>query len=275
MKNLTLIISILFSVIPSHAQDYLISFSGNGASNTGETVKVENLTQGKSISLSGSDILHLKATVTGNDLVFDNVYGPLRIYPNPSNDYFTIEFGARKSGPAVITIYDLIGREISSLRQTLTSGIHSFRVTGLMSGIYTLKVFLDNQSHLGRLFSTSSTSSLTITYNGNIGTFSEVPQLKSATEERFWQYNSGDLLKFIGTSWKFSTVLMDVPTKSKTISFKFIECTDADGNNYPVVQIGDQWWMAENLKTTRYNDGAPIPNVTDNTTWRGLTTDAY
>jgi uncharacterized protein (TIGR02145 family) len=33
--------------------------------------------------------------------------------------------------------------------------------------------------------------------------------------------------------------------------------------------------MAENLKTTKYNDGTPIPNTTDNTTWAALTTGAY
>jgi uncharacterized protein (TIGR02145 family) len=33
--------------------------------------------------------------------------------------------------------------------------------------------------------------------------------------------------------------------------------------------------LKENLKTTKYNDGTTIPNVTDNTSWGALTTGAY
>jgi uncharacterized protein (TIGR02145 family) len=50
---------------------------------------------------------------------------------------------------------------------------------------------------------------------------------------------------------------------------------DADGNKYNTVKIGTQVWTVENLKTTKYNNGNPIPNVTDNDEWAGLTTGAY
>lgn len=43
--------------------------------------------------------------------------------------------------------------------------------------------------------------------------------------------------------------------------------TDIDGNVYNTVTINGQEWMAENLATSRYQDGTPIPLVTSPTSW--------
>ncbi len=53
------------------------------------------------------------------------------------------------------------------------------------------------------------------------------------------------------------------------------EVSDIDGNVYKTIQIGSQLWMAENLKTTRYNDGSSIPLVIYYTDWINLTTSGY
>jgi uncharacterized protein (TIGR02145 family) len=55
----------------------------------------------------------------------------------------------------------------------------------------------------------------------------------------------------------------------------YLKPKDGDGNLYNVIKIGNQRWLKENLKTTKYNDGTAILNVTDNTTWISLGTGAY
>lgn len=50
---------------------------------------------------------------------------------------------------------------------------------------------------------------------------------------------------------------------------------DSDGNIYETVDIGEQVWMAENLKTTHYDDGTVIPLVTTATEWENLTTPGF
>ena len=55
----------------------------------------------------------------------------------------------------------------------------------------------------------------------------------------------------------------------------FGEIQDIDGNVYSTVTIGDQEWMAENLKVTHYRNGEAIAHVTDDTEWSNLSTGAY
>ena len=38
---------------------------------------------------------------------------------------------------------------------------------------------------------------------------------------------------------------------------------DIDGNTYQTIKIGDQWWMAENLKVTHYRNGWKISGISD------------
>jgi len=50
---------------------------------------------------------------------------------------------------------------------------------------------------------------------------------------------------------------------------------DFDGNIYETTLIGKYWWMAENLKTTTYNDGVQIPLVKDQSSWFRLRHDSF
>lgn len=50
---------------------------------------------------------------------------------------------------------------------------------------------------------------------------------------------------------------------------------DIDGNVYKTIIIGTQEWMAENLKTTRLNDGTQISTSKDNEEWKRMSIPAY
>ena len=69
-----------------------------------------------------------------------------------------------------------------------------------------------------------------------------------------------------GTEKSFTTPVSD----GRTI-------TDVDHNVYPIVTIGNQTWMADNLKVIHYHDGSQIQLVEDQSTWFdfGLDNQAY
>ncbi len=80
-----------------------------------------------------------------------------------------------------------------------------------------------------------------------------------------------------------STVTM--PAKNITLTANFREegsdviygdgVSDIDGNQYITVIIGDQEWMAENLRVTQYNNGDAIPSDLSDSDWRNTTAGAY
>jgi uncharacterized protein (TIGR02145 family) len=51
--------------------------------------------------------------------------------------------------------------------------------------------------------------------------------------------------------------------------------TDVDGNKYPIVKIGSQYWLQKNLSVTHYRNGDVIPKVTVDNQWKVLVTGAY
>jgi uncharacterized protein (TIGR02145 family) len=76
----------------------------------------------------------------------------------------------------------------------------------------------------------------------------------------------GDVLSF--------TTLPISPIVFKS-DYPYNSVSDADGNLYKTIQIGTQIWMAENLRTTKLNDGTSIPQVTDDAEWQNLKTSGY
>jgi len=119
----------------------------------------------------------------------------------------------------------------------------------------------------------STTPYPTVTNNKTIngsGTGSFISKLTCLSDQTTY-YVRAYATNSIGTAYGDQ---LSFTTEKKTITFNpnftYGSVKDIDDNCYKTIQIGDEIWMAENLKTSRYNDGIPIPNVTDNTEWEKL-----
>jgi uncharacterized protein (TIGR02145 family) len=276
MKNFVKLFCLIYIFIgqKTNGQNYLISFEGSGAATIVSSVKVENLASGKSLILNGYDILHLTAIVTGVKSIDNGQLSELKIYPNPMTDYSIMEVFPPIEGDAIISATDIDGKQLAQIQSHLGNLKQTFRISGLKNGFYLINVKGPSYQLSGKLLSNGET-------NGSIN-IEKLNDITVAVDEKTvkthakgsqatvdMEYTNGDRLKFTGISGNFSTVLTDIPTQDKTITFDFIACTDDDNNSYPVVKIGNQIWMAENLKVTHYNDGTSIPYMT------GSSADAY
>jgi uncharacterized protein (TIGR02145 family) len=88
------------------------------------------------------------------------------------------------------------------------------------------------------------------------------------------------LLVFIIGCRKHEPILPDNPLNGKTTavfnsSKNYGSVTDFDGNTYKTIKIGDQTWMAENLRVTHYRNGDGLPNIKDTTQWANQTEGAW
>jgi uncharacterized protein (TIGR02145 family) len=277
VKKIFLLIAI-FCAQKASSQPYSISFAGVGLSTTVNTVKVENLTSSISLTLNEGDILRLTGT-TGVYSFENRQSSELKVYPNPMTDNSILQIYPSEAGSAVITVFDMTGKLVAKSQSYLENSLQEFRLSGMNSGFYLISVKGNSYQYSGRLLcNTKSTGIVSIEkISINIATYEKTSNIgnKGTQATVDMAYTTGDRLKFTGISGIYSTVITDIPSSDKTITFNFIACTDGDNNNYPVVPIGAQTWMAENLKTIKYNDGTLIPLVEDEVAWAALTSPGY
>jgi len=83
-------------------------------------------------------------------------------------------------------------------------------------------------------------------------------------QDTMYIYHSGDVVAKQAVA-EIDSIIFYIPGK----------VSDIDGNVYNIVTIGTQVWMAENLRTSKYNNGTGIPEVKDGTEWAALSTGAF
>ena len=275
MKKLLFLIAISCN-LTVNAQDYFITFAGTGASNSVETVIVKNLTQGTSVTMAGTSVLHIALNTTGVESTNQDKNNQVLFSPNPMKDYSRMQFDLPEGGNTIITLFDISGRKLAERKDVLSEGQHTYRLQGINVGIYFITIRSDKFSINGRLLcSESNNNDANIIYENTTLPLEKKSISKGINEEVVVLALPGDWFSMEGRSGNYGTVVTGVPSSSGTETFEFVPCTDGSSNNYSVVKIGNQLWMAGNLNTTKYNDNTPIPNVTDDAVWGAMTAAAY
>ncbi len=273
MKKITFLTLIILATASIYSQSYNISFTGTGAASTVDSIRVENLSKGTSVTILGTDTLHLIVSAGINEISTNDEL--LKVYPNPMQGQTEISFYAKQPGNAQLTIYDISGKKILINNNYYSQGIQKHILTDLKQGVYFININGENYSYNTKIISLNTTQSeAKIEFIGTEKQEVALKKCKSSKALTDMAYTVGNRLLFKGYKGIYSTINTDVPTASKTITFTFAACTDYDNNNYTIVQIGTQTWMAENLKSVHYRNGVEIPLVISNTTWSTLTTGA-
>ena len=223
MKKVCLFIVVLFAFAKVQSQSYLISFNASGASTTVESVLVENLTQGTSITLDGTDVLELQLPTAINTVEESN--NGLRISPNPMTSKCNVAFNLPISAQVIVDIIDVSGKIVATEKAKLPSGTQTVEISNLKQGFYSISVSFNKNVYNGKIISNSNTDGkASISFSTNSSPQIESTNtLKSLKSNISMQYHSGDNLKFTGTSGSLTAIVLDSPTANKTITFNFTQ----------------------------------------------------
>ncbi len=105
-------------------------------------------------------------------------------------------------------------------------------------------------------------------YDGD-GTWDTDWSNSKITSKSFGDYAIVNTVLEVKDSWGVTNSI------AKKVLANTSKVTDIDGNVYITVKLGDQIWMAENLKVIHYRNGDPVPEITNNIDWILMSTGAY
>jgi len=252
-----------------------------------DSINIENLTQGGDTTIYAPDTVlkldYVTATeniyITGNRwlTVFQN-------HPNPFKEKTEIRIFLPEKQNVSIIIWDILGRGIKQYSNTLNRGTHSFYFYPGKESYYFLTVTGKQTSKTIKMICSSNSNSYNRKCRLIYKTFDNNNyNLKSGENLNGFVFNAGDELKFTGYTYLSGIDIIDSPENDTSYEFQYTgkPCpstsivSDIDGNTYNTVLIGEQCWMKENLKTTTYRNGIPIPNVVDSLQWGSITYGAY
>lgn len=285
MKRLLPLILLLFAVSVTRSQTGTVTLTFTGCDINNQycqlnRVIIHNLTKGWTETITWPDTTLIMQVGTGvEDYVTTNTLELLPSTPNPFNGVTDVTLFAAHSGDVAIHVIDAKGQLVASAKNPLQPGQHQYRVQLVKAGIYFLTARQNGKSSTVKMVNNGRCAMNSVEYVGAENTNQTLPQdkggIKGSTNNPF---SYGDQMEYVGyatnngTELESQHILQD-QNESQDFLLQFptlgepvdggpcpgaATVTDIDGNVYPTVLLGQQCWMQENLRATRYADGTII-----------------
>ncbi len=252
------------------------------------SILIENLTRGGEMQLNYPDTVvtfDFNVGISENTIHSESVFKLSQNEPNPfeSTTRFSIDLLADEL--IHVQISDITGKILVSSEYSLSRGLHNFEFSSESANIYFLTVRNNVCSKTIKMFDAGICNRASPKWRLDYNSGKQGSEMnKNTLHSKSFEFLPGDILQYTGTSAIGNRTFYDTPLSDNTYTFVYgnvTPCpgmptvTDIDGNIYNTVLVGNQCWMHENLKTTTYNNGTAIPNVTSNGEWTSLTSGAF
>ena len=267
----------LFVMTDLFAQRETVTFVGQNA-NTAQYVRltkvvITNQTANWSDTIVYPDTTVILQVGTGiAENVKDDDFGLAPNRPNPFYGHTDVDLQVAEAGMLTMELVDITGRCLNSLSMSsLQPGQHQFSINVTSPGIYFLTARQNGRTSSVKMIAQGGEGSDRIFYTGLSGQSAFNVNLKKAITKAF---HYGDVMTFTGYAIIQGKEVASQPVFRKdvvteTIMLPFVSedeefvcgkscAVDVDGNIYHSVLIGEQCWMTENMRATRFTTGIEI-----------------